>query len=126
MVSAETPVPSGLNEKKPPISVTVIAWLYLVVGTLGAVAHVRDFLGRGGFGLDNVIVESVEIVAIVCGAFLLRGQNWARWGAVAWIGFHVVLSAFHELREFVVHALFCAVIGWILFRPEAGRYFQRT
>ena len=123
MVSAETPVSSGLNPNKRPISVTVIAWLYLVVGTLGAVAHVRDF-ERGVF--DSVLVESVEIAAIVCGAFLLRGQNWARWVAVAWIGFHVVLSAFHELREFAVHALFCAVIAWILFRPEAGRYFQRT
>jgi len=69
-------------------------------------------------------VELVEIAAIVSGAFLLRGENWARWAAVVWIGFHVVLSAFHELREFIVHALFCAVIAWILFRPEAGRYIR--
>ena len=68
--------------------------------------------------------ELVRILAIICGAFMLRGHNWARWVAIAWIGFHVILSAFHSLGEFAMHCLFCAVFAWFLFRPDAARYFR--
>jgi hypothetical protein len=60
----------------------------------------------------------------VSGIFLLRGQNWARWLALAWIVFHVALSAFHPLRELAVHVVLCAFIALVLFRPAAGRYFR--
>jgi hypothetical protein len=73
---------------------------------------------------DAVWIELTELVGILCGAFMLRGHNWARWLALAWIAFHVVLSAFHAIPELLVHGLFCAVIAWILFRPEASRYFR--
>jgi hypothetical protein len=56
-----------------------------------------------------------------CGEF---GQNWARWLALAWIAFHVVLSALHPIPELIIHAVFCAVFAWLLFRPEAARYFR--
>jgi hypothetical protein len=69
-------------------------------------------------------VELTELTAILCGAFLLRGQNWARWLALAWIAFHVVLSMFHPFRELAIHGLFFVVIAWILFRSESGRYFR--
>jgi hypothetical protein len=55
---------------------------------------------------------------------MMRGQNWARWLAVAWMAFHVILSAFHAVRELAIHSLFLAVIAWILFRPEGARYFR--
>ena len=42
-------------------------------------------------------LNSPSSLAIVCGVFLLRGHNWARWLALAWIAFHVVLSAFHAI-----------------------------
>jgi hypothetical protein len=71
-----------------------------------------------------MLVEAIELVAIVCGAFMLRGLNWARWGAIAWIAFHIVLSAFHAVQEFAMHLLIGAVIAWALLRPEAARYFR--
>jgi hypothetical protein len=111
-----------------PWRVTVVAWLYIAVGAIGLVTHWRD----------GVLVELVELVAIVAGAFVLCGANWARWLALAWIAFHVVLSAFHGVGEFAMHSVFCAVIAWVLFRrpsiPEdaaadptmpAGRWFRR-
>jgi hypothetical protein len=55
---------------------------------------------------------------------MLRGHNWARWVALAWIAFHVVLSAFHAFGEFAIHAVFCAVIAWFLFSPAPARYFR--
>ncbi|HEX6496830.1 MAG TPA: hypothetical protein VF018_15170 [Acidobacteriaceae bacterium] len=110
-----------MNSKKRPIAVTVLACVYLAVGTLGFAAHFHELLARQH---DAAWIELTELVGILCGAFMLRGHNWARWVALAWIAFHVVLSAFHAIPEFAVHALFCAAIGWILFRPEAGRYFR--
>jgi hypothetical protein len=71
-------------------------------------------------------VEFTEIIALVSGVFLLRGRNWARWLALAWMVFHVIISAFDPLPAVIIHALFCVVIAWILFRADAARYFHGT
>ena len=57
---------------------------------------------------------------------MLRGQNWARWLAVAWMAFHVAISVFHPLRELAIHVVFLVLIAWILFRPGATRYFRKA
>ncbi len=110
-----------MNSKKRPIAVTVLACVYLAVGALGFAAHCHELLAGQH---DAVWIELTEFVAVLCGAFMLRGHNWARWVAMAWIAFHVVLSAFHAIPELAIHALFCAAIAWILFRPQAGQYFR--
>jgi hypothetical protein len=110
-----------MNTSKRPISVTIIAALYLAVGAGGFAVHFRELLARHP---DAVGIELTELTAILCGVFILRGHNWARWLALAWIAFHVVLSAFHAFPEFAIHSLFCAVIAWFLFRPDAARYFR--
>lgn len=106
---------------KRPISVTILACVYLLVGLSGFAFHFKELWARQP---DAFIIEFVEVVAIVCGAFLLRGQNWARWLAIVWIAFHVGLSAFHPLAELVIHSVFFVVITWILFRGDARRYFR--
>ena len=113
-----------MNWHKRPLSVTILGCLYIAVGTLGFAYHLNGIRAGGAFQDDIVWAEVVELLAIFAGAFMLRGHNWARWLALAWIAFHVVLSAFHALREFAIHALLCAVIAWFLFRPEAARYFR--
>ena len=110
-----------MNANKRPISVTILACVYLAVGVGGFAIHFHELLARHP---DAVGIEVTELTAIVCGVFLLRGQNWARWLALAWIAFHVILSAFHAIPELVIHAVFCAVFAWVLFRPEAVRYFR--
>jgi hypothetical protein len=110
-----------MNASQRPISVTIIACLYLAVGTVAFVYHFRELLS---LQRDSVTVELTEFLAIVSGAFMLRGHNWARWLALAWIVFHVILSLFDSFHGLAAHALFCVVIAWILFRPEAARYFR--
>ncbi|MBZ5545059.1 MAG: hypothetical protein LAO07_15490 [Acidobacteriia bacterium] len=107
-----------------PLSVTILAWVYIGVGTIGFVFHFTDIHARNAFQYDAILIEVVEVVAIVCGAFMLRSHNWARWLAFAWMALHVVLSAFGAFHEFAVHSLFCAAIVWLLFRPAAVRYFR--
>jgi hypothetical protein len=104
--------------------VTILACVYLAVGTAGFVYHWRDFRARRSFQDDAIWIEVTEVLAVVCGGYLLRGQNWARWLALGWMAFHVVVSFFHTAREFAIHCLFCVVIGWILFRPAAANYFR--
>lgn len=102
--------------------VIVIALLYLAVGILGFAYHFRSLLA---WQQDSVWVGATELLAILIGVFLLRGQNWARWLAVAWMVFHVVLSAFHSYAQAIVHAAFLALIVWALFSPASGRYFGK-
>ena len=109
---------------KRPIPVTVIAWVYIATGAVGLVYHFRDLNAASGFQYDALWIELVRMAAVVCGAFMLRGRNWARWVALAWIGFHVIVSAFHTLPELAMHCLFFAVIAWILLRGDAARYFR--
>ncbi|HTD54828.1 MAG TPA: hypothetical protein VK670_05570 [Silvibacterium sp.] len=107
-----------MSSSKRPVSVLVLACLYLAVGVAGFVAHFGDLRQT-----DGVWIELTEFLAIVAGAFMLRAQNWARWLALAWMAFHVVLS-FRAPPQLAIHALMLALIAWLLFRPEANRYFR--
>lgn len=107
-----------------PVAVTIIACVYLAAGALGFAYHFTELFGGGGPRQDAVWVEASEVLALIAGAFLLRGRNWARWLAVAWMGLHVVVSAFHSVGQCAVHALFLALIAWFLFRPPAAEYFR--
>jgi hypothetical protein len=109
---------------KRPLSIILISWLFISVGSIALVyhllpQHIGELKGQG-----LVWVCLVRLLAIVSGVFMLRGLNWARWLLVAWIGFHVILSAFHSAFEVVVHGLLFAVIIYFLFRAQAAAYFR--
>ena len=106
---------------KRPRAVAIVGLLYIVAGSAGFVYHLKDADRQPA--LDWVAVEFIRLVAVVAGAFLLRGQNWARWTALAWMVLHVVLSAFHAWTEFLLHAVLFAGIALLLFRVDASRYF---
>ena len=109
---------------KRPISVTVIGCIFIAAGVIGFAYHVSEFKPQRPFQYDLVLVSLVRLLAILGGVFVLRGKNWARWLLLAWIAFHVVLSAFHSLFELAVHGLLLAVIAYVLFRPPASAYFR--
>lgn len=109
-----------------PLSVTILAWVYIAVGAVGLVYHSAEFRAGQTSPFDAVLVELTEVLAILCGGFMLRGRNWARWLALVWIAFHVALSAFHAFPKFAIHCLFLAVIAWFLFRSPAAGYFRDT
>ena len=71
---------------------------------------------------DSVWIELTELLAIVSGAFMLRGHNWARWLALAWMAFHVAIS-FPVYRQMAIHLIIFAGIAWVLFRVDTRRYF---
>lgn len=101
----------------------VVALLYLAVGVIGFAYHFRTLLT---WQQGSVWVEATELLAAIIAVFLLRGQNWARWLAIAWMVFHVVLSAFRSYAQAGTHAAFLALIAWALFAPPSGRYFREA
>jgi len=113
-----------MSPNNRPLSITILGWVYMVMGAVGFVYHFTEFRARSAFQPEDVWIELVRLLAIVIGAFMLRGHNWARWLAIAWIAFHVVLSAFQSFGQFAIHCLFFAVIAWLLLRPDAARYFR--
>jgi hypothetical protein len=112
-----------VNANKRPLSVTILACTYIAVGSIGFAYHLHPIFARHAFYRDDLLIELTEVAAILSGAFILRGDNWARWLGLVWIGFHVLISFFDSLQRIAVHALFFVVIAYFLFRPQARAYF---
>lgn len=108
---------------KPPIPVLIVVAVYLLVGVMGFVYHFSELTAGHR---DAIAIELTELTAVVAGVGLLMGKNWARWLALAWVVFHVVLSLFHPLRELLIHAVLCILIAWLLFRPGTAQWFKQA
>lgn len=109
-----------MDSNRRPLAVTGLAWLFIAVGLVGFVYH---FPNLRSLHSDDLWIELTEILALVAGIFMLRRHNWARWLALAWMAFHVVISAFPPYRGLVIHIIIFAGIAYLLLRPDASGYF---
>jgi uncharacterized membrane protein len=123
MTNARESGDAQLRAKRPRF-VTAIGWLFVAAGIVGVAYHATDLNVRSPFDDDAAWVLLVRVLAIVAGFFMLRGANWAGWLALAWIAFHVILSAFHSVSEAIAHAVLFAAVAYVLLRPEASAYFR--
>lgn len=108
---------------KRPLSISIIGGIFIAAGVIGFGYHFTEF--RTHPPLEVVWVCLLRLLAILGGVLVLRGKNWARWLVLAWIAYHVVLSAFHSTFELAVHAAFFVVIAYVLFRPGVSAYFRK-
>jgi hypothetical protein len=106
-----------------PISVTVVSWLFIAVGAVAFAVDVRHLTARP-FHQDDVWIGVIHLLAIVAGVFMLRGDNWARWLGVFWMGGHVAITVSNAWHGFVVHAIIFAGITFLLFRADARPWFR--
>lgn len=114
--------------RQRPRSITIISWLFIIFGSISLLSGVLPFgditLAQRIAELDrHWMVHLARIASIVAGVFMLYGRNWARWLLVAWIAFHIVISALHSALELVLHAVIFSVILYFLFRRPASAYF---
>jgi hypothetical protein len=109
-----------VKSRRRPVAILILACYFILVGSIEFAVRFPELLAGHGY---SFLAELVELLAIVAGAFMLRGQNWARWLAVAWAGFHVILSI-QAPRDLIIHSLLFAVIAWFLLRPSSANYFQ--
>lgn len=106
---------SGSDSRRRPWSIVVVGIVFIAAGVVGLVYHATEL--RAGVAQYEVWwVLVLRALAVMSGVAILRGLAWGPWLAVAWLAYHVVLSAFHSLEETMVHAVLLAVIGWVLFR----------
>ena len=97
-----------------------------MVGIGGLAYHLREFNPHHLFENDALTASVVRALAIVAGIFMLQGKNWARWLALAWMAFHVIISIHHPLPQLVTHAVLLALFIYLLFRPTAREYFGQA
>ena len=107
---------------KRPFQVTMLGWLFIAVGILSTIFH----LWKSSLDRWTVPILLVGIIAIVAGVFLLRGARWARWLVLAWLAFHVVVSAFNSLSDAMAHLVLLLVVGYVLLGPPTSHYFQSS
>lgn len=104
-----------------PYEVTAAGWLFIVIGVLNTAYH----LWKGTLDLWMIAILFLTVSAIVAGVFLLRGARWARWLALAWVAFHVVVSALNSVSAALPHVVLLLVIGYVLLGPPTRQYYQQ-
>ena len=110
--------------KKCPIAVTVIAVLLALTGAAGLIGDLLHLKSIAAEHYETIWIAVIHALAIVSGAFMLVGRNWARWLALAWMAFHVAISFGHPLQQLLIHAALLLLFIWILFfLSEARAWF---
>ncbi len=105
---------------KRPFSVSFLGCLFIGVGVVSLVYH----LLRDRLDYWTLPISLVGILAIVGGVFLLKGRNWARWLVLAWLAFHVAVSALNSVSGSVAHIVLLIAVGYFLLTPPDSRYFK--
>lgn len=98
--------------RKRSLPVVALGWLFIAAGLVGIVYHAPEW--RTGDRLEAVLELGVRLLAIIGGAFALRGANWSRWLLVAWLVFHVILSVVDPFA-LVAHAVLLIVVTYLFF-----------
>lgn len=120
---------------KRPRSVTVISWIFIAFGGIalltsllpklpGAEERIAEFRSQHPFQYALIYVG--PILALVCGVFMLRGCNWARWLLVVWFAYNVIGNVLHSPLRLLLPGLLFGVAVFFLFRPQSMAYFRRT
>ena len=102
---------------------TIVAWLYIAVGAIGFAYRLYLGIASGEFLRDGILIALFELIALVSGVFVLRGANWARWLALIWMAFHVLINL-GSVQMVAGHTLFLIAIGYCLLNRRAKDYFQ--
>jgi hypothetical protein len=117
-----------------PRSITLVAWIFIAVGTAGILNDLWPLLTAGAAehlakltadGLtDPGPAWTTRLLGVVGGIGLLHHRNWGRWLLVAWMGFHLGVSVMHSVTEVLMHAVIFAPLTHLMFRRSAAPYFQ--
>jgi hypothetical protein len=107
-----------------PLTVTIIGWVFIAASIIAIGYHATEIDPHALFAPELLWALFVRLLALLGGAFLLRGADWARWLLVVWMGYHVVLSAFHAWSGAAMHAAMLLALGMFLFRERESAYFR--
>lgn len=111
--------------KNRPLPVIIVSVLFILVGCVGFIYHVREFTDANNNVFELIWILILRILAIVCGVLLLKKINWARWLAIPWLAYHVVIGALNSTSEMITHIIFLILVTVLLFLPISSAYFQK-
>lgn len=111
--------------KNRPLPVVIVSILFIATGFIGFIYHFQEFFGPNANVYDLIGIESVRILAVFCGFLLLGGIGWARWLAIAWLLFHVIISALNSTSEMMAHLIFLIIVIVLLYLPVSSSFFQK-
>ena len=123
-----------------PKSITVLAWIFIVTSCLGLVYVViapeeKDYLAilRSHHPFQAAFYYCSAVLTLICSIGALRGQNWARWVLVGYLGLNCLSSvyfgkALHAPDGKVVTMVLTRVavfivVTYYLFRASAKPFF---
>ncbi|HXH64554.1 MAG TPA: hypothetical protein VNH42_03475 [Mariprofundaceae bacterium] len=119
-----------------PTSVTVIAWILIVLGSISLVTTtvmignptVLALMQRSPLPVPvQYAINYIGLgVMIVSGAAMLKGRNWARYLYVIWsvIGLAIGFATSPMKATLLPGLVVVAIIVFFLFRPKASAYFS--
>jgi hypothetical protein len=110
---------------KRPVPVVIVSVLFMLVGCVGFAYHVKEIFNLNNNQYETIWVLFLRIVALVCGLLLLFRINWARWLAIIWLIYHVIIGGFNSTSQMIVHIVFLILVSVLLFLPGSSAYFQR-
>ena len=110
--------------KGRPLPVVIVSVLFIIAGCVGLAYHLKEI-----FELKNNLNETIwilflRILAVVCGLLLLFRINWGRWLTIAWLVYHVIISAFNSASEMIAHIVLLLFVAVLLFLPVSSAYFK--
>ena len=123
-----------------PVSITVISWIIIVTSALSLASTLflinnptaQELMAKSAIpvAVQYAMMFVGLVVGIVCGAFMLKGANWARLLYVGWsvVGFTITFITTPGRLMMLPGMIFFAVVVFFLFRPKANAFFsgQRT
>ena len=121
--------------KKRPTSVTVIAWLLIVLGGLSILTTTAvinnptalELMGKSPLpiGVQFAMTYAGLVVMIVSGVAMLKGRNWGRLLYVIWTAVSIVIGIFTTpIKAAMIPGVVVFIIAcFFLFRPRANEYF---
>jgi len=111
--------------KKTPLPVIIVSVLFVIAGCVGFIYHFKEFFDPNTTLYETLWIQFIRILAIVCGLLLLLSINWSRWLAIAWLLYHIIISAFNSKSEMVAHIVFLVAVVVLLYLPKSSAFFQK-
>lgn len=123
--------------KKRPTSISVIAWILIVIGVISLITTTamfnnpmaRDIMAKSPLPIPVQYAMGYIglLVMIVSGIAMLKGQNWARFLYVTWslIGFVIGIATSPMKAAMIPGLMVFVIITFFLFRPKANEHFSK-
>lgn len=124
--------------KKRPTSITVIAWILIVMSGISLITSTislnnpmaKELMSRSliPIPIQYAMMYVGLLITLISGIAMLKGQNWARLLYVIWsiIGFGIGIATSPMKIAMIPGFVVFLIIAFFLFRPKANEYFAGT